>query len=67
MNAYEIYIITAILCGLVTAGIAKMKGRSPLLWFFIGAALNVLVLTAILLYSDARKNQASGMPPRSQT
>ncbi len=33
MNTYEIYIVTAILCGVVAAWLAKEKGRSPILWF----------------------------------
>jgi len=62
MNAYEIYIITAILCGVVAAAIAKMKGRSPVLWFFIGAALNVLVLSAVALHTNKHKDQATKLP-----
>lgn len=56
MNIYEIYIVTAILCGAAAAWIAKEKGRSPVLWFFIGAALNVVIVT-VLLITVARKKQ----------
>jgi hypothetical protein len=70
MNAYEIYIITSILCGCVAAGIAKIKGHPPILWFFIGAALNVLVFTAILVYTNRQEDQvlktAQGSPKTGQ-
>ena len=54
MNLYEIYLVTAILCGAVSAWIAKEKGRSPILWFFIGAVLNVVLLTVIYISSKRR-------------
>lgn len=55
MNIYEIYIVTAILCGAVAAWVAKEKGRSPVLWFFIGALLNV----AILFFISKRRTSES--------
>lgn len=58
MNFYEIYIVTAILCGAVAAWIAKEKGRSPILWFFIGALFNVVIITAIWILSARRKPTA---------
>ena len=57
MNIYELYIVTSILCGAAAAWIAKEKGRSPLLWFFVGAALNVVIVCAIFFYA-ARKRPA---------
>jgi len=56
MNIYEIYIVTAILCGAVAAWIAKEKGRSPVIWFCVGAALNVLLVTVFVI-AAARKKQ----------
>lgn len=58
MNLYETYIITAILCGVAAAWIAKEKGRNPVLWFFIGAALNVVIICFILMYSNRKKTVA---------
>jgi hypothetical protein len=61
MNTYEILIVTAILSGSACAWIAKEKGRSPVLWFFIGAALNVVVL-AVLFAVSLRKNSTATGP-----
>lgn len=62
MNIYEIYIVTAILCGAVAAWIAKGKGRSPILWFFIGAVLNVVAISAFWILSTRKK--ATAIPGR---
>lgn len=59
MNGYEIFVVTAVLCGGVTAWIAKRNGRSPILWFFIGAALNVLILLWIYLRASRRSPGAA--------
>ena len=61
MKAYEIYVVTSILCGLVAAGIARAKGKSPVQWFFIGALANV-VLLAVVLFFVGRKSQTD-LPP----
>ena len=60
MNIYEIYIVTAILCGAAAAWIAKEKGRSPVLWFCIGAALNVFVVTAFVILAARKKQRLVG-------
>jgi hypothetical protein len=48
MFEYEVFLVTAVICGGVCAWIAKARGRSPVLWFFVGAVLNVFVLLAVL-------------------
>jgi len=47
MEGYLIWIVTSILVGIVSAWVAKSKGKDPVLWFAIGAALNVFVLLVI--------------------
>jgi hypothetical protein len=47
METYGIFIIVAILCGALSATIATAKGRSPVLWFFLGAVFNVVILAGI--------------------
>jgi hypothetical protein len=47
METYGIFVIVAILCGIVSAAIANSKGRSPVLWFFLGALFNVFILVGM--------------------
>lgn len=54
MNGYELFLVTAVLCGGISAWIARQKGRSPVLWFFIGAALNVVILGILYLRAQRR-------------
>ena len=61
MAKYVALVVTAFLCGLVAAGIAKAKGRNPVQWFFVGALLNVVALGAILVYSS-RQSPTKDLP-----
>ncbi len=54
MSGYLIWVTTAILVGVIAAWVAKSKGKDPVKWFFIGAALNVFVL---LVISGVQKKQ----------
>lgn len=54
MNFYLILIVSSILCGLAAALMAKMKGRSPLGWFVLGAVLSVLALVIITVTSKSK-------------
>jgi len=60
MNGYEIFVVTAVLCGGVSAWIASRNGRSPVLWFFIGAALNVVILIYVYLRASRRSPRTAG-------
>lgn len=62
MNGYEIFLVTAVLCGVISAWIAKEKGRSPVLWFFIGAALNVVILGILYLRAPRRNGTSTSRP-----
>jgi hypothetical protein len=41
--AYEIWLGTSVVTGLISAFIAHRKGKDPVVWFFIGALFNVVV------------------------
>jgi len=60
MNTYEILIVTAVLSGAACAWIAKEKGRSPVLWFLIGALLNVVIFAVIALVAMRKSATANG-------
>jgi len=65
MSIYADYLVTCFVCGCVAAWIAKSRGRNPSLWFFIGVALNVLVLVTIAYLENRRRetepsNQGGG-------
>lgn len=58
MSTYAIIIITGILVGSICAAIASKKNRDPVLWFFVGAVLNVLALGVIaFLEKRGEKNE----------
>jgi uncharacterized membrane protein YoaK (UPF0700 family) len=57
MTTYAIIIITSILVGAVCATIATKKNRDPVLWFFIGVALNVVGLGIISFLESRAKKQ----------
>jgi sugar phosphate permease len=47
METYGIFVIVAILCGIVSAAMANSKRRPPVLWFFLGALFNVFILVGM--------------------
>ncbi len=60
---YTLWLVTSVVVGAVSAVIARMKGRDPVVWFFIGAALNIIALAAVLLvsnYREKRKEKSNG-------
>jgi len=58
METYGIFVIIAILCGVLSAAIAKAKGKSPVMWFFLGAIFNVAILAAIGLLATRKSATA---------
>ncbi len=53
-KGYVIWIIVALVSGLVCWIIAKKKGRNPALWFAAGIGFNVVSLLCIALLKDLR-------------
>jgi membrane protein DedA with SNARE-associated domain len=54
---YPIWVVTSILFGMVAAWVAKNEGKNQVMWFFIGAALNVFVILAVAGIQKKQKNQ----------
>ncbi len=48
MNGYVAFLISCLICGVVAAWIAKLKGRDPLTWFLIGVVINIVAVGIIL-------------------
>ena len=59
MEGYFIYIATCLIIGAVSAYIAKMKEKDPVLWFIVGAILNVFALAIIANVPAVRKRVGS--------
>lgn len=55
MNIYALALVLSVICGLVAAVIASRKGRDPVKWFFVGAALNLFGLAAVLFIQRRRE------------
>jgi LytS/YehU family sensor histidine kinase len=45
-----IVLVISLIVGFISAFIARRKNKSPLLWFFIGFILNVIVILVVLYY-----------------
>lgn len=52
LNLYQVFLLTSIGLGVIAALLAKAKGRDPVRWFAIGAALNVLGLIIVMLVEN---------------
>lgn len=57
LNLYEAFLMTSIAVGVIAALLAKAKGRDPVRWFAIGAALNVLGLIIVMLVENRQPDR----------
>ena len=54
MTIYIAYVVGCFVCGVIAAVIARKTGRSPAVWFLVGACLNILAVSAILIIQRQR-------------
>ncbi len=57
MNGYVIWLLISVVVGAIAAEIAKVRGRDPVKWFFLGMLLNVAILGLIVGVSAKRQNR----------
>jgi hypothetical protein len=55
-----INLLVAILIASITAYLAKRRGRSPMLWFFLGAFFGLFGLIALYLFPAKKDSEAAG-------
>jgi hypothetical protein len=55
MIIYTFILVTCLIIGLVSAGIAKQKGKDPIKWFLIGCILNIIAIITIV-FAEKKHN-----------
>ena len=55
MLIYTTVIVTCFIIGIISAAIAKQKGKDPIKWFLIGCILNIFAVITIL-FAEKKRN-----------